>query len=52
MKEIMARVGSVQLSGLVDTFATELIFDGDIWVEVIKSRNKTYYEVFCQVRPG
>jgi len=45
MKDFLTEVGSFQLFGSKDAtkeaFAAELIFDGDIWMEMIKSKNRT-----------
>ena len=45
MKDFLLEIGDVTLYGSKDAtreaFKTELIKDGDVWMEMIKSRNKT-----------
>jgi len=45
MKDFLLEIGDVTLYGSKDTsreaFKTQLIKDGDVWMEMIKSRNKT-----------
>jgi nucleotidyltransferase substrate binding protein (TIGR01987 family) len=45
MKDFLLEIGDVTLYGSKDAsrkaFKTELITDGDVWMEMIKSRNKT-----------
>ena len=45
MKDFLLEIGDVTLFGSKDAtreaFKTELIKDGDVWMEMIKSRNKT-----------
>ena len=45
MKDFLLEIGDVTLYGSKDStreaFKTELIKDGDVWMEMIKSRNKT-----------
>ncbi len=45
MKDFLLEIGDVTLYGSKDTtreaFKAELIKDGDVWMEMIKSRNKT-----------
>jgi len=47
MKDFLLEIGDVTLYGSKDAtreaFKTELIKDGDVWMEMIKSRNKTSY---------
>ena len=46
MKDFLLEIGDVTLYGSKDAtreaFKTELINDGDVWMEMIKSRNKTF----------
>jgi nucleotidyltransferase substrate binding protein (TIGR01987 family) len=61
MKDFLEEVGNVKLYGSKDAtreaFAADLIQDGDVWMEMIKSRNKTSHtynqdtadEIFFQV---
>lgn len=45
MKDFLEDVGEVKMYGSKDAtkeaFAAELIIDGDVWMDMIKSRNKT-----------
>ena len=45
MKDFLLEIGDVTLYGSKDAtreaFKTELLKDGDVWMEMIKSRNKT-----------
>ena len=45
MKDFLAEIGDIQIYGSKDAtreaFNTGLIEDGDVWMEMIKSRNKT-----------
>ena len=47
MKDFLLEIGDVTLYGSKDAtreaFKTELIKDGDVWMEMIKSRNKTLH---------
>lgn len=45
MKDFLSDIGNVQLFGSKDAtkqaFSSDLIEDGDVWMDMIKSRNKT-----------